>query len=98
MTKKNKTFVKKDIIDQVGERLELSPKEAQHTVESLLDIIKDCLASGETVKISGFGKFVLRDKRARRGRNPTTGEDITVSERRVLTFRPSMKLRNVLNP
>lgn len=98
MTKENKTLVKKDIIDQVGERLELSPKEAQYTVESLLDIIKDCLASGEAVKISGFGKFVLRDKRARRGRNPTTGEDITVSERRVLTFRPSLKLRNVLNP
>lgn len=97
MAQGNKTIVKKDIIDQVGKRLGFSPKEAQYTVESLLDIIKDCLASGETVKISGFGKFVLRDKRARRGRNPATGEDITLSERRVLTFRPSLKLRNVLN-
>ena len=98
MTQENKTLVKKDIIDQVGERLELSPKEAQYTVESLLDIIKDCLASGEAVKIAGFGKFVLRDKRARRGLNPQTGAEITVSERRVLTFRPSLKLRSILNP
>lgn len=98
MLNESKTLVKKDIIDLVGEQLGLTPKEAQYAVESMLDIMKNCLASGEMVKISGFGNFVLRDKRARRGRNPKTGEDITVSERRVLTFRPSMKLRNLLNP
>jgi integration host factor subunit alpha len=59
--------------------------------------MKDTLAEGDKIKISGFGNFVVRDKRARPGRNPQTGEAITISERKVLTFKPSQVLKSALN-
>ena len=94
----NKTLVKKDIIDKMAKQLGFTPKESQDIFESTLDIVKDCLVSGETVKISGFGNFEVKEKRERRGRNPQTGEDMTISKRRVLTFKASQKLRKTLNP
>jgi integration host factor subunit alpha len=63
----------------------------------LFESIKETLARGEPVKISGFGNFVVREKKARVGRNPQTGRDIEISARRVLTFKPSQVLKDVLN-
>jgi integration host factor subunit alpha len=74
-----------------------SKKEAAELVEKVFEIIKDTLAEGEKVKISGFGNFVVREKNARKGRNPQTGQEILLDARRVLTFKPSLVLKNVLN-
>jgi integration host factor subunit alpha len=76
----------------------LSKKEAADFVDMAFDIIKDTLSRGEKVKLSGFGNFVLRDKKPRPGRNPQTGEPIEISERRVMTFKPSQVLKQALNP
>ena len=90
-------MTKIDIIQNVYEKLGFSKKESADIVESVFDIIKDSLAQGERVKISGFGNFMVKDKRARRGRNPQTGEEISITERRVLTFKSSQVLRKALN-
>jgi integration host factor subunit alpha len=66
-------------------------------VETVFELIKDKLAQGEKVKISGFGNFVVKEKRSRRGRNPQTGEEISITARRVLTFKSSQVLRKALN-
>jgi len=66
-------------------------------VEKVFDSIKETLAKGEKVKISGFGNFVVRCKNSRKGRNPQTGEEILLEARRVLTFKPSLVLKNILN-
>jgi integration host factor subunit alpha len=66
-------------------------------VDSVFDIMKDCLARGEKIKISGFGNFVVKEKKARRGRNPQTGQEIEISARRVLTFKSSQVLRKALS-
>jgi integration host factor subunit alpha len=66
-------------------------------VESVFDIMKSCLERGEKLKISGFGNFVVKDKKARRGRNPQTGDAIEISARKVLTFKSSQVLRKTLN-
>ena len=71
--------------------------EVAEIVETVFDTIKETLEKGEKIKISGFGNFVVRDKNARVGRNPQTGKEITISARRVLTFKPSQVLKNVLN-
>src|SRR5215470_13187399 len=90
-----RTMTKADIIENVYEKVGgFSKKEAAETV---FDTIKETLERGEKIKISGFGNFVVRDKNARVGRNPQTGEEITISARRVLTFKPSQVLKNVLN-
>ena len=86
-----------DIIQNVYEKLGFSKKESSDIVESVFDIIKDSLAAGERVKISGFGNFMVKEKRARRGRNPQTGEEISITARRVLTFKSSQVLRKSLN-
>lgn len=75
-----------------------SKKEAADVVELVFETVKETLGRGEKIKISGFGNFVLRDKRQRRGRNPQTGEPLTITERRVLSFKPSQILKSVLNP
>lgn len=75
----------------------LSKKEAVDFIECLFETLKETLERGEKVKISGFGKFLIRDKRPRKGRNPQTGEDILIQDRRVLTFKPSAKLRDAVN-
>ena len=74
-----------------------SKKEAADIVELVFETVKETLGRGEKIKISGFGNFVLRDKRQRRGRNPQTGEPLTITERRVLTFKASQILKAILN-
>jgi integration host factor subunit alpha len=93
-----RTMTKADIIENVYERVGgFSKKDASQIVEAVFDIIKDTLAKGEKIKLSGFGNLVVRDKNARIGRNPQTGDEITISARRVLTFKPSQVLKNALN-
>src|SRR5919205_2922018 len=91
-------MTKADIVENVYEKVGgFSKKEAAEIVETVFDTIKETLERGEKIKISGFGNFVVRDKNARVGRNPQTGEEITISARRVLTFKPSQVLKNALN-
>ncbi|HMU41001.1 MAG TPA: integration host factor subunit alpha [Pseudomonadota bacterium] len=91
-------MTKADIVEKVYEKIGgFSKKDASQIVESVFDIIKDTLARGEKIKLSGFGNLVVRDKNARIGRNPQTGDEITISARRVLTFKPSQVLKNALN-
>ncbi len=90
-------MTKADIIRTVHERIGISKSDSARFVESVFDIIKENLAGGEDVKISGFGKLNIREKTARRGRNPQTGEEIKISARRVLTFKSSQVLKKALN-
>ncbi|PIP06501.1 MAG: integration host factor subunit alpha [Syntrophobacteraceae bacterium CG23_combo_of_CG06-09_8_20_14_all_50_8] len=90
-------MTKFDIIRNVNEQLGFSKKDSTTIVESVLEIIKDSLARGEKIKISGFGNFVVKKKNARRGRNPQTGEEIEITSRKVLNFKASQVLRRALN-
>ncbi|MCA9608068.1 MAG: integration host factor subunit alpha [Myxococcales bacterium] len=92
-------MTKAEIVDSVYERVGgFSKKEAAEVVEAVFDTMKEVLASGEKIKISGFGNFVVREKNERVGRNPQTGAPIPISARRVLTFKPSQVLKGILNP
>ncbi len=92
-------MTKAEIIDAVYEKVGgFSKKEAAEVVEAMFDTMKEVLAEGEKIKISGFGNFVVRDKSERWGRNPQTGEPIPISARSVLTFKPSQVLKTALNP
>jgi integration host factor subunit alpha len=88
-----KNAVSSKIIDEMG----FSKKKADQAVETLLEIIKSALESGEDVLVSGFGKFCVQEKNERLGRNPATGEDLMLSPRKVVTFKCSGKLRNRMN-
>jgi integration host factor subunit alpha len=90
-------MTKADIVEALYEKVGFSKKEAADLVELVFDTLKASLASGDKVKISGFGNFVVREKRSRVGRNPQTGQSIEISARRVLTFRPSQVLRSDVN-
>lgn len=90
-------MTKADIVEALYEKVGFSKKEAADLVELVFDQIKNTLAQGQKIKISGFGNFIVREKRARVGRNPQTGESIEISARRVLTFRPSQVLRAEVN-
>ena len=90
-------MTKADILSEVYEKVGLSKKEATDIVETVLDTIKDTLKSGETVKIAGFGNFVIRDKGSRKGRNPKTGENIEITPRKVVTFKPSMIFKDFVD-
>lgn len=92
-------MTKAEIIDAVYEKVGgFSKKEAAEIVEAVFDVMKEVLADGAKIKISGFGNFVVREKQERVGRNPQTGEPIPISARRVLTFKPSQVLKGILNP
>lgn len=91
------TTTKADVIDRVREATGLAWSESSSLVEGVLEVMKETLAQGETLKISGFGSFVVREKRTRRGRNPQTSEALEISARRVLTFKPSLVFRKELN-
>ena len=91
------TLTKDHIIKSVQRQFDLSKSQSADLVESVLEIIKRTLAEGEDVLISGFGKFCVREKKERRGRNPATGNDLMLSARRVVTFRCSSLLRDKLN-
>ncbi len=91
-------MTKADIIERVCEEVGgFSKKEAADVVELVFEMMKDTLAEGEKIKISGFGNFIVRDKNPRPGRNPQTGEQIMIEARRVLTFKPSNVLKAALN-
>jgi integration host factor subunit alpha len=90
-------LTKSTIIEEISHRLELSPAEAKHAIEALLETMKSTLASGEDVMVSGFGRFQVNDKAPRKGRNPATGDSMTLDKRRVVTFKCSGKLRDQIN-
>ncbi|MGH7987047.1 MAG: integration host factor subunit alpha, partial [Candidatus Binataceae bacterium] len=83
-----------DLIDLIYERVGSSKKEAGEVVEAVFAIIRESLRRGEKVKISGFGSFIVNHKRARRGRNPQTGDPIIIDSRTVLSFKPSPVLKD----
>ncbi|MBN1207509.1 MAG: integration host factor subunit alpha [Myxococcaceae bacterium] len=90
-------MTKADIIEGVYEKVGFSKKESAEIVELVFDTLKETLERGDKIKISGFGNFQVRQKKARVGRNPQTGKEIEISARRVLTFRPSQVLKSALN-
>ncbi len=89
----DKTLTRMDLTEAVFREVGLSRNESATLVDSVLQHISDALVRGEQVKISSFGTFSLRDKNARLGRNPKTGEEVPISPRRVLTFRPSQLMK-----
>jgi len=90
-------MVKIDIVDKICDKVGFSNKEVAKIVETVFDIIKETLQREDKILVSGFGNFVIRNKRARRGRKPQTGDDIEISPRRILTFKPSEVLKASLN-
>ena len=91
------TINKAHLIDHLYRNCSFSRDESTTTIESLLEIIKHTLESGENLLISGFGKFILRNKTSRRGRNPYTGNDLILDSRRVVIFKCSKNLREKIN-
>lgn len=88
------TLTRSDLSAAINREVGLSRSESSEMVETILERISNALVSGESVKISSFGTFAVRDKAARIGRNPKTGEEVPIAPRRVLVFRPSHILRN----
>ena len=86
-------LTKADLANQLFDEVGLNKREAKEFVDAYFEAIREALETGENVKLSGFGNFQLRDKDQRPGRNPKTGEEIPISARRVVTFRPGQKLR-----
>ena len=91
------TLTKAHLIDAIAEANGFPKNHSSETVETILEIIKSTLASGDDVLISGFGKFCVKEKRERKGRNPATGGDMMLAPRRVVTFKCSGKLRDKVN-
>ena len=91
------TLTKSRIVESLNERIGLSKQQSSHAVETLLELMKKTLESGEDVLISGFGKFCAKEKGQRLGRNPATDEEMTLKARRVVTFKCSAKLREAVN-
>ena len=91
------TMTRADIVEIIHQKIGFGRKESKEIVEQVFEIIKETLESEEKVKISGFGNFVVRQKRPRKGRNPQTGGELVISGRRVITFKPSIVLRKALN-
>ncbi|MBY8977696.1 integration host factor subunit alpha [Rhodobacteraceae bacterium NNCM2] len=92
-----KTLTRSDLSEAVYREIGLSRNESSELVETILDRIASALVSGDNVKISSFGTFALRDKGARIGRNPKTGEEVPIDPRRVLVFRPSHIMKERVN-
>lgn len=91
------SLTKSAIIKSAYEHLDIPKKDCIRIIESLFDIIKDELNKGNNINISGFGKWMVKAKKARKGRNPQTGAELTIDARRVVTFKPSIVLRDVVN-
>jgi integration host factor subunit alpha len=89
-------LTKNEIVSKVNE-MGFTKKKSTEIIESLLGVIKDALAQGDDVLVSGFGKFCVKEKTHRRGRNPATGQDLMLRERKVVTFKCSGKLREKIN-
>ncbi|MBY0565037.1 MAG: integration host factor subunit alpha [Hyphomonadaceae bacterium] len=88
-----KTITRADLVDAVARRANLQRADANRLLTRLLEMTQDALVAGDTVKLSRFGNFNVRAKRQRIGRNPKTGEEVPITPRRVVTFRPSQMLR-----
>ena len=91
------TLTKIQIVESIQNQIGFPKNRSSEIVETLLEIIKRTLASGEDVLVSGFGRFCVKEKRERRGMNPSTGEDMMLSPRKVVTFKCSGKLRDRVN-
>ena len=91
------TLTKARIAANIQDELGLQANHSKEVVETLLEIMKSTLETGEDILISGFGKFIVKEKTARKGRNPATGDDMILKARRVVTFRCSSKLRSMIN-
>lgn len=91
------TLTKTQITESIRQRLSFSKNESSDVIESLLEIMKDTLENGEDVMISGFGKFCVTEKKERKGRNPATGDDMILPKRRIVTFKCSGKLKEMIN-
>ena len=91
------TLTKAQIVEEVAEQIGYTQNQSSEMIETLLEIIKRTLESGDDVLVSGFGKFCVKTKNERRGRNPATGEDMMLEPRNVVTFRCSRKLRDKIN-
>ncbi|MCP4105916.1 MAG: integration host factor subunit alpha [Desulfobacteraceae bacterium] len=90
-------LTKAHIVNEIHDQLQFSKKKSTDIVESVLEIMKNSMEDGEDVLISGFGKFCVKDKKKRRGRNPATGKDLMLRPRKVVTFKCSGKLREKIN-
>lgn len=90
-------MTKADIAERIQANTGMSKKDSLDMLELVLSIMKDTLEAGEDVKISGFGKFEVKQKKDRKGRNPQTAETITIEARKILSFKPSMLLRQAVN-
>ena len=90
-------MTKADIVERVYGKVGLTKKESFDVVEELFALIKDTLEAGEKIKVAGFGNFEVKQKADRRGRNPQTGEEITIEARRILTFKASPLLKQSIN-
>ena len=91
------TLTKIQVVESIQNQTGFPKNKSSEIVETLLEIIKRTLTSGEDVLVSGFGKFCVNDKKERKGRNPATGEDMMLAPRKVVTFKCSGKLRNRIN-
>ena len=92
-----KTLTRADLSEAVHRQIGLSRSESADLVKSVLDLVSETLEQGKTVKLSSFGTFMVRQKNGRIGRNPKTGEEVPITPRRVLVFRPSQVMKNVIN-
>ena len=90
-------LTKREIVENVADKTGFTFRESLGHFEAVLKILKDNLASGNKVKISGFGTFEVKQKKARKGRNPQTGEPMIIENRRILTYKPSFQLRKKIN-
>jgi integration host factor subunit alpha len=89
-------MTKADLSDRLYEKIGLPKKEATAIVETLFESMKSILSEGESIKITGFGTFLVRKKGARRGRNPKTGTELEIEQRRVVTFKPSLQFKDLV--
>jgi integration host factor subunit alpha len=92
-----KTLTRADLSESLHRNIGLSRTESADMVNSVLDLVSDALVEGQSVKLSSFGTFMVRSKRERIGRNPKTGEEVPITPRRVLVFRPSQVMKNIVN-
>lgn len=92
-----KTRTRADLTEVLHRDIGLSRSESADMVNSVLDLVSDALVDGQNVKLSSFGTFIVRSKRQRIGRNPKTGEEVPITPRRVLVFRPSQMMKNIIN-
>ncbi|GBE41152.1 MAG TPA: integration host factor subunit alpha [Nitrospirae bacterium] len=89
-------MTKADLADRIYEKIGLPKKEAIAIVETLFDSMKNILSEGESIKITGFGTFLVRKKGERKGRNPKTGEELKIEQRVVVTFKPSLQFKSLV--